>query len=55
MLAVIADEVHHYATPGEKVVDKVICVSIKVSGGTHTQQLLVYLFFPWLISITLSL
>ena len=54
MLAVIADEVHYYATPGEKVVDKVVYVSIKLSGGNCTQQLHVYLFFPWLISVTHS-
>ena len=34
MLAAVADEVHHYATPGEKIVDKVIHVPIKLSGGT---------------------
>lgn len=34
MLAAVADEVHHYATPGEKIVDKVIYVPIKFSGGT---------------------
>lgn len=46
MLAGIVDEVHYYATPGEKIVDKVIYVSIKLPGGNCTQQLLVYLFFP---------
>ena len=34
MLAVVADEVHYYTTPGEKIVDKVIYVPINLSGGT---------------------
>ena len=46
MLAGIVDEVHYFAKPGEKIVDKVIDVSIKLPGGNYTQQLLVYLFFP---------
>lgn len=41
MLAGVADEVHYYATPGEKNVDK---VSIRLAGGNCTQQLFVVLF-----------
>lgn len=51
MLAGIADEVQYYTTAGEKVVDKVVYVSIRLSGGNYTQQLLVFLFFPHLIVV----